>query len=172
MKSTSPIISMNDRRSKFFKVLNAANYESGYEFHDGLNDVSKFLNLDGMNYYCFFTDIEHIFAYLDNGPCFREIQIPEGTKVQRKTLKDNTPIYFSNKAILGPVKTFTVDTIKELISLGADISTDNYAIVRWALQNNFEVFYFLQDYISDYSDIIWFRIILDLEYRGYFSQPI
>lgn len=170
MKPVNPIMSVNDKRTIFFKVFNAANYRSGYEYQDGYNDLSKYLDLEGNPYTCYFTDIEHIFAYLNYGPCYREIIVPEDAELHSSTdIMSINPIpeWNSNKVKLGDVKIFNLANIKDLISKGADISVENYYIVEWALMRNFEVFYFLQDYIYDFSPEIWQRILEDLQFRGF-----
>ena len=158
---------------RFFKVLNAANYKNGYEYEDGLNDMSNVIGADGEPFVCFFTDIKHIFAYLDYGPCFREVFIPDNMPIIFEAGESfgpgypYIPGYYSRKVILGEVMPWTVNNIKYLIENVADISVNKYNIVKWALMYNFEVFYYLQEYIYDKDPSIWDAIINDLQLRGF-----
>lgn len=158
---------------RFFKVLNAANYRNGYEYETGLNDLSKYIGVDGEPFQCFFTDIEHIFAYVYYGPCFREIIIPDTCGIinfygeHMSPDSELIPGWYSDKLILGDLKLWTVDNVKWLIENGADISVENYQIVCWALNYNFEIFYFLQEYICEQSEELWNNILVDLQYKGF-----
>ena len=155
---------------KFFKVLNAANFKNGYEYGTGINDVSNFIGLDEEPFKCFFTDIEHIFAYIYYGPCFREINTeycPFIFEAGEKISDDYIPGWYSDIIYLGDLKLWTVDNIKWLIENGADISVENYQIVQWALMYNFQVFYFLQEYICSKSEELWGTIMENLQERGF-----
>lgn len=157
---------------RFFKVLNAANYKNGYEYEDGLNNLANFIGADNEPFNCFFTDIKHIFAYIYYGPCFREVFIPDSTafiyeKGEEISANSYIPGWYSDKVILGDVKLWTSENVKWLIEQGADISVENYQIVKWALMYNFEIFYFLQEYICDLSEELWTNILVDLQDRGF-----
>lgn len=161
------------KNKRFFKVLNAANYKNGYEYDDGLNDVSQFIGVDGEPFECFFTDIEHIFCYIYYGPCYREIFIPDNVPIinyKPESFSINEPLipgFSSNKVILGDLKLWNVSNIKKLIEEGADISVCDYHIVRWALVYNFEIFYFLQNYIIDLDENLWLKILQNLQLEGF-----
>lgn len=158
---------------RFFKVFNAANFRNGYEYETGINDLSSLIGTDGNPMKCYFTDIEHIFCYLNYGPCFREITIPDSTPIiiengeKFQISSSYIPGWYTDKVILGDIKLWSVDSVKYLIELGADISVENYYIVQWSLMYNFEIFYYLQEYICKLDENLWTEIVVDLQNRGY-----
>lgn len=154
----------------FFKVFNAANYRNGYEYDDGINDLRNYIGLDNKQFYCFFTDIKNIFYYLDYGPCFRQVLIPKNIPfvyTSKDCLDKETEVkeFYSDIIELGSIMLWNTKNIKWLIENGADISANNYYIIEWSLMNNFEVFYFLQDYLGDTE--IWLNKLKELELRGF-----
>ena len=155
----------------FYKVFNSANYYNGYEYDDGLNDLSNYIGTNKKPLECTFVSVHDIFCYVDSGPCYRQIIIPDEMPVLFSTPvqygDDIIPRFISNKVILGDIKLWTVDNIKNLIKEGADISIANYKLVKWSLLYNFQIFYFLQDYISSLDENLWSCIIQDLESRGF-----
>ena len=158
---------------KYIKVLNAANYKNGWEYKTGLNDLRNLIGVDGKPFYCYFTDIKHVFWYLDYGPCFRFVYIPDSKEVIEEldyiNLRYNIsiPCWKSRLVQLSVVGLWRIDNIKYLIEEGADISANNFGIVQWALEHDFEIFYFLQDYICNLSEELWTNIVRDLEFRGF-----
>jgi hypothetical protein len=95
---------------------------------DGLNTFT----LDG--YY--FTDIQHIFKYLDNGIYVREVKLPKieslvVTKHKYRSEWSANKLIFGTRRKLSDQETFTY-----LINLGAKLSVDSYYPIRWASINN------------------------------------
>lgn len=149
-----PIVFKEINMDKFFIILNAANYKNGYEFDDGFNDTSKFgFNME-------FTSIYNIFAHVYSGPCYREVIIPDNLPILFFKKTENGYLYNSDKLILGEVKIWDINNIKYLIDNGADIFAGDYALIRWSLQNNLIVFYYLQEYVCEViGEHVWSDII-------------
>lgn len=157
-------ISFTEEYTRFFKVLNSANYRYDWEYEDGLNDMRLSLDQFGYPMSTDIIDIDHIFEKIFYGSCYREVFIPKECPVIKI---DNFGRYWTNYFILGEVKPWSTKNIKELISIGADISVHNYGLVEWALLNNFEIFYYLQELICNYSEELWTKIIEDLHDRNF-----
>lgn len=140
---------------KFFIVLNAANYIGGYEFDSGLNDPGSLI---------YFTNIANIFHFLDCGPCFRRVIIPDNIPL----LISHNDTYMLDKVIMEDIQLWTPENIKWLIDNGANISVDDFKLFKWALKYNFEVFYFLQEYICNIDESLWSYIVEKLEKQNLF----
>lgn len=166
------------KQSKYFTVLNAANTINGYEMDDGYNDLTKCEPVSRIQ----FLPVENIFAAIHLGCCFREVILPETLPFvheSKVTIDINTlipenekvnniiDVFEIDKAYLGKIELFTPQNIIKLINAGADVSVGNYNIVRWSFINNFEIFYFLEEYICGRDDNIWNNIIEDLNRRGW-----
>lgn len=156
----------------YYAVFNAANCISGYEVDDGIIDFTNAVDESGNPVRVNFVNVENIFAFVDCGPCFREVIVPSNSPIiETKTLQipntdDCIEIYNSNYLELGKLFTWTAENIINLINRGADISIGNYKIVKWALLYNFEAFYFLQEYICGRSEELWGEIISKLQQEG------
>lgn len=150
---------------RYFMILNAANYIRGFEIDDGLNDFSKSKDEDGKPMTIEFVEIENIFAFIELGPCFREVYVTSDTPIITEgylvapSTGEQIPGFFTRKADLGAIRTWTPQNIIDLINYGADITVADYNIVRWALRYSFEVFYFLQEYICERSEDEWDYVV-------------
>lgn len=88
--------------------------------------------LDGM----FFTDIKNIFNYCNYGPIVLELIIPEDAKIgvyPEKMSIDSVEIpgWCADKIIVNKILYLTnPDDVIYLIDKGADISCDNYLIIK------------------------------------------
>jgi hypothetical protein len=115
----------------FFKITNAKENHNGFQYVDGLNILDKEFEENGhcVNGGLYFTDIEHIFDFLDYGIHLREIILPINDP-NFKCVKDEANKWRANMIILGKkYELSNVDTFKYLISLGADFKAgDNYAV--------------------------------------------
>lgn len=159
------------KQDLYYAVFNAANCISGYEVDDGLVDFTNVSDESGNPVKISFVNVEDIFAFIDAGPCFREVFIPDTTSIIDSTLvpiKDDELIrvHKCDYLELGKLYTWTAKNIINLINKGANITVGDYKIVRWALIYNFEVFYFLQEYICGRSESEWGYVIEKLQQEG------
>ena len=156
------------KQDLYYAVFNAANCISGYEVDDGLVDFTNVRDESGNPVKIRFVDVENIFAFIDAGPCFREVFIPDTTSIIDSTSlllpSDETiEVYNCDYLELGKLYLWTAENVINLINRGANIAVGNYKIVKWALIYNFEVFYFLQEYICASSEELWGNIIEKLQ---------
>jgi ankyrin repeat protein len=121
----------------FFKITNTEENHNGFQYVDGLNILDKEFEEEGS---CvpgglYFTDVEHIFEFLDYGIHLREIILPFNDP-NFKCVKDEANKWRANMIILGKKYDLcSVDTFKYLISLGADFKADNNHAIEWASEN-------------------------------------
>ncbi len=120
----------------YYKILRSDYSSSNIsKFHIGLNSFQN-------NVFTYVTDIKNIFAYLSYGTIIAVCGIPHDAILQYAPEKmylygEEIPGWKTNKL---NVKRFIVlksaESIMDLISNGADVSVDNYALFRYALYNN------------------------------------
>ena len=151
---------------KYVKFMNAANWinspsrlglDGAYEFDDGLNDDYEMTDIAA---YTDFVEVKDAFIQLKNNCCFREVTIPDNVPI----IFHEDETYYASKMELGPVHIMNKDGFKWLIEHGANIEAGNYNIVNWALHNNFELFYYLEEFISSADDELWDEIIDELDF--------
>ena len=151
----------------YFKVTNGKENHNGFQYNDGLNILKGKFNGDpkascvagGL----YFTDIKHIFEFLEYGIYLREVMLPTDDP-DFKIVRDENNKWRANKIILGKrynlndVSTFEFlisnghfEVVKYLVSKGANIHAENDCAIRWASQNGYlEVVQFL---ISKGADV-------------------
>lgn len=134
---------------KYYKVLSSFENRCGYPYHTGFNDLTGHLDEEGEQMVCYFTDVEHIFAYLNYGPVVRSVTFPNNTIIKydpEKMVKDgpDIPGWYSECVILGKPRIFNLKTIKKLIKDGADVNVDDGFLFKWAYFKEKEVW----DYLS------------------------
>lgn len=137
--------------SAYYKVLSAVECRCGYKYHTGLNDLRKAKDDDGDPMFTYFTDTEHVFAYLNYGPIIRSVTIPD---LKEKAFKDviveyapeqmvqdggEIPGWRSNCVILGRPHIIDADIVEMLIAQGARLNVDDYNIASWAITHSKEV---------------------------------
>ena len=132
----------------YFKVTNARENHNGFQYVDGLNVLVEKFNDDPNNLCCangfYFTDISNIFNFLDDGIFLREIQLPTGNP-DFKMIRDHNK-WRANMIILGKrYDLFTVNTFEYLISCGASIHVNNYALRYSALYGHLDIVKYLID---------------------------
>lgn len=159
-------------KKRFYKVLDALETKNGYHYHTGFNDLTPIpveSAYRGINHMiCYFTDVEHIFAYLNYGPIIRSVTMPKGTEPVYDPEMDaeiTLPGWYSDKVILGRPHEITVSFIKKLIRQGARIDANDYEIFRWAIMRNPKVFWYVLSMIHGTS--VEKYVISDLKYRGF-----
>lgn len=130
---------------KYYKIVNSNYGNPNYKIYAfGLNSISE-----GMEIY--FTDLEHIFAYLNYGPILLEIIIPENATVEyapEEMQRDTQSIigWYSDKIYVQSVYYLNnLDVIKECIANGADMLCDKCHLYRHALYHDRELWEYLVD---------------------------
>ena len=130
-----------DNKTKYYKVINANFGVPGIQTYQiGLNVSSNFNveEKDGI----YFTDIKHIFAYINYGPIIAELIVPDDVPIHRYDERmsidsELIPGYFAEKVVIE--KFYDKNVFHHILSLiirGADVSCDDYAIIKYALMNN------------------------------------
>ena len=159
------------KQDLYYAVFNAANCISGYEVDDGLVDFTNVRDELGNPVKIHFVNVENIFAFVDAGPCFREVFIPDNTSIIESSPlilpgDETIDVHNCDYLELGKLYLWTAENVINLINRGANIAVGDYKIVKWALIYNFEVFYFLQEYICARSEELWGNIIEKLRQEG------
>jgi hypothetical protein len=138
----------------FFKITNAKEKHHDFQYVNGLNILDKEFQEEGS---CvvgglYFTDVEHIFKFLDYGIHLREIILPLDNP-NFKCVKDDADKWRANMIILGKKYDLTnVDTFKYLVGLGADVKTINNCAVQLASENgHFEIVKYLIGLNADFK---------------------
>jgi hypothetical protein len=138
----------------FFKITNTEENHNGFQYVDGLNILDKEFEEEGscVEGGLYFTDIEHIFDFLDYGINLREIILPFNDP-NFKCVNDGPNKWRANMIILGKKYDLTnVDTFKYLISLEADVGTNNNFAIGWASENGYlEVVKYLVECGADFN---------------------
>ena len=131
----------------YYKITNAEECHHGFQYKDGLNILEEKFN-DNANDHCcagglYFSDAEHIFAFLSFGIYLREIMLPIDDP-EFKMISDENK-YRANKIILGKrYELASVETIKMLVEKGADIhAKDDYALSYSAGNGHLEIVKYL-----------------------------
>jgi hypothetical protein len=85
----------------FFKITNAKENHNGFQYVDGLNILDKEFQEEGscVEGGLYFTDVQHIFDFLDYGIYLREIILPFNDP-NFKCVKDKTNKWRANMMIL------------------------------------------------------------------------
>lgn len=128
-------------KTKYYKVINSNMGVPGIQTYQmGLNIAEKFNieSKDGI----YFTDIKHIFSYINYGPIIAILTIPDDVEIYRydemlSNDSEPTPGWFAEKVVIE--KFYDKNTFHHILSLiihGADVSCDNYAIIKYALMHN------------------------------------
>ncbi|AEQ33219.1 hypothetical protein mvi_901 [Megavirus vitis] len=116
------------------------------KYHIGLNISDKPLDEIGF----IFTNVKHIFDYLENGNYFCNILIPNNVKIIKY---DYTSKWYADKIIIqGFSDLRNLDFIKYLIKCGAKTNKSTCVkIYYWALNGGHQeiVYYLLTNYLSD-----------------------
>lgn len=123
----------------YYKITNEEENHNNYQYHDGLNILKEIFNGNplkscvGGGFY--FTDIKHIFDFLDYGCNVREVSFPFSDpdfKMVQDPCKDK---WRANKIIFGTKRSlFDINTFKLLIERGATLP--NFYALEWTIKNN------------------------------------
>ena len=131
----------------YYKITNAEENHHGFQYKDGLNVLKEKFNENPDHHCCagglYFTDVEHIFGFMEYGIYLREITLPTENP-DFKMVRDRNK-YRANMVILGKrYELFNVETIKMLIEAGADVhADDDYALIYSAANGYSEVVKYL-----------------------------
>jgi len=122
----------------YFKITNLEENHRGFQYNDGLNVLKEEFNNSSASCVAgglYFTDIDHIFEFLEFGIYLREVTLPTNDP-DFKIVKDDNNKWRTNKIILRKRRNLIdVSTFEYLINQGADIHTKNDYAVRWASKN-------------------------------------
>ena len=124
----------SNSQKRYFKITNKDENHNGFQYVDGLNILDKPFEKYGS---CvpgglYFTDIEHIFEFLQYGIYLREVILPTDDK-DFEMVADEQNKYRANKIILGKRYDLNDSTsFKYLVENGADVKTNNNYALRWA----------------------------------------
>lgn len=157
-----------NRSRYYYKIINA-NYghPESMQYHLGLNEMPGFSKKLHRGIY--FTDIKHIFAYVNYGPIVCVLTIPEDATViwDPESLYVNgngrIPGWFTDKV---EIKDFMdindLSTIWALTARGADVSVDEYSIIRYALRSNVTLWEYFKSQFDDgtLSEDVFYRAML------------
>lgn len=124
----------------YYKITNKKEYHHNYQYHDGLNILEEQFNDNALESCVgggfYFTDIEHIFCYLDYGCYVREVGLPTNDPNFMMIADPNGNKWRANRIILGKkYELQNVMTFKLLIDRGADIHVNNDYALQWASTN-------------------------------------
>lgn len=141
----------------YYKITNVDENHNGFKYQDGLNVLKQKFN-DNSYDHCvigglYFTDVEHIFEFLDYGIYVREIMLPLENP-DFKMIKDGKNKYRANMFILG--KKYDLDkieTFKMLIEKGANVHAGNEYALRYSIRNgNLEMVKYLIENGADINN--------------------
>lgn len=137
---------------EFYKVISADNTSaSGNKYLIGENTDPRGI---------YVTDIKNIFYYMNYGPVLARVLIPVGSDFVYDPESDydcnkNTFVINGWKSDRIYITNFyqfnAIETIKELINKGADITANDYALFRYGLHYNIGIYKYLE---KNYSDVI------------------
>lgn len=118
----------------YYTITNAKEKHNGFQYKDGLNVLEK--EFDPSLDYCanelYFSDIEHIFDFIEFGIYVREITLPIDNAEFKIVRLDNK--YRANMIILGKqYRLNNIETMKMLSDRGAKMNKDN--LLLWSAQN-------------------------------------
>lgn len=140
----------------YYKIINS-NFGNPYYimYNRGTNALPlKVLESeDGI----YFTDIKHIFAYLNYGPILAEMIIPKDAIIhympeQMHMYGESIPAWNTNKVFIRKYYDINnINTIEYLIESGSDITVDDFYIFKYALAHNIGLWNYL---VTRYYDII------------------
>lgn len=140
---------------KYYKILPSFENRCGFPYHTGFNDLTGHLDDEGRQLKCYFTDVEHIFTYLNYGSIVRSVTFPNTTIIQYDPEKMSVdgpeiPGWYSECVILGKAQNLNLKTIKKLIKEGADVNVDDGILFTWAYFKDNEVWsYLIQKYLEN-----------------------
>lgn len=135
-------------KTRYYKILPSFENRCGFPYHTGFNDLTGHLDDEGNQLCCYFTDVTHIFAYLNYGSIVRSVTLPHNTVIQYDPEKmveggPEIPGWYSTCVILGKPQMLDKKTIKKLIKEGADVSVDDGNLFNWAYFHDKEVWEYL-----------------------------
>ena len=145
------------KRETYWKVIKANMCGlNGIPYHVGEN---LFQYIHGTTYgTIYYTDIEHIFAYLNYGPLVCECEIPPYAVVTKDSEQMHyggieIPIWHTTILDIKQIHSLNnISTIKMLINKGADISMDNYNLFKHAIMCNNKLYHWLvKHYPNEYE---------------------
>ena len=117
------------KKETYYKIMNSLDVEGDFSYDLEYNDFSY------TDFKPYFTDIKHVFAYCNSGSFVREIEIPYDGNIEKFHDKElDIPVYSSDKIIVGLGHRLNSEgTIKYLIESGADVTVNDYAIIKWSI---------------------------------------
>lgn len=112
----------------------------------GINEYNDFSPTDGM----YFTYPKYIFNYIGVGSTVvigEEINgyEPEYDPESMSEGSEEIPGFRFRKINIVCIQELNVEMMKYLLSIGADISANNYSIVKWSYRYNKEIYTYLHD---------------------------
>ena len=133
---------------KLYKILSENEVHNNFQYHEGLNVDTQPFNPKG-SYEpggLYFSNVEHIFEFLNYGPYIREVTIPPRVKVYKDPEGHK---YKAHQIILGSRREWK-DCIIDLINEGADVHADNdYALMVASENGHIEVVKILLEHGAD-----------------------
>lgn len=115
----------------YYKIINFDKSNCG----NLQNDLDININMDDMKANKYFTKIEYIFKFLNDGNYLAEIGIPNNITCLKKVEKDK---WYSDKIKIGNCYSLCeVSTFKLLIDGGANISDYGESAFKWACLNGY-----------------------------------
>lgn len=127
----------------YFMITNAEENYHGFQYHDGLNILDKYVSneLLSRDYFWdqihYFSDAANILKYLDYGIYLREIELPDKDPDFKIINNSEGDKWRANKIILG--KKYLLNdplTFRFLIEKGVDIKVNNNYAICWASEHN------------------------------------
>ena len=132
------------KKTKYYKVINSNMGVPGIQMYSSGLNIANIFNIESKDG-IYFTDIKHIFAYLNYGPFIAELYVPKDADIYRydEDMGGNIviPGWFSKKIVITMLyDKGNIDDIMYLIECGADISCCDYALIKYALIHNIYLF--------------------------------
>ena len=128
------------KQKLYFKVMNASENHRGFQYQDGLNVLNEEFDDNPLHHYCkgglYFTDIKHVFQFLNFGIYVREIILPIEDPNFKMVVDENK--YRANMIVLGKRYELShVETYKMLLAAGADLHKDDDNALRFSAGNGY-----------------------------------
>ena len=117
----------------YYKITNKTEFCEEFQYRDGLNVYGPSFNNNQKYDGLYFTDIDHIFSFLDEGVYLREVMLP--THDDFKMIKYANK-YKANMIILGKRYDLDLDTIKMLVDRGRALGILLFFPLKWSIRHN------------------------------------
>jgi len=156
----------------YYKITNKDEHHYNFKYVTGLNILRERFD-DNPNDTCcsggfYFTDINHIFRFLDYGIYLREIILPHDNSLRFIQDKSRDK-WRANMIIFGKRRNLSdINTFKHLVECGADIHIDNDRALRWSIENGYiDIFKYLIENRASINNINLSSVLINSLENGH-----